>query len=66
MVANVPNTQDRIFLRSYRIRQAGDRGATVSIPTSWLEDQGLKFGDKIDAYQNFTGEIVLVPRRTQE
>jgi hypothetical protein len=38
----------------------------VSIPTSWLEDQGLKFGDKIDAYQNFTGEIVLVPRRTQE
>lgn len=55
--------KDRIFLKSYRIRQNGKKGgAVVSIPISWLTDQGLKIGDKLDAYQTMSGEIALVPR----
>ncbi len=56
-----------IKIKKYRIGKRGKRGAVLSIPQIFLEDNNMKAGDIMEVYRSKTnGEdvLVLVPKKT--
>lgn len=51
---------DQIRIKSYKISAAG-RGLKVTLPSIWLDDLGLKKGDRLDVYRDLSDRLIIVP-----
>ena len=47
---------------TYKIRKSG-RGATITLPQAWLEDNGLKPTDRLDACIAADGSLLFRPSK---
>ena len=50
-----------IVISRYKVRKSGIRGATITLPTVWVEDNALKAGDLIEMIRNGDDSLTLVP-----
>lgn len=49
------------------VRRYGDRGFDVTVPSAWVEESGLKAGDKVDLFiDTVTRALVIAPANNGE
>ena len=50
--------KDLVLLQHYKIRRAGERGHSITVPKSYMEDLGLKPGQTLNFYRK--GPLLVV------
>ncbi len=62
------SVQTLVKIKTYRLGFRGQRGYLMSVPRSWVEDNGLRRGMRLDVYGDTSGRLVVVPakRRRRE
>lgn len=53
-----------VKIKTYKIARKGVRGLSVALPKVWVEDLGLKPGDKLDFYR--TEDDMLIITKSKE
>lgn len=48
-----------IRVNSYKVRRAGKRGLTITLPAIWADDIGINPGDKLDIYRDNKDRLVI-------
>lgn len=50
-----------IKIKTYKLAPRGTRGGAITLPLTWIEDLGLKKGDRIDVYRDSMNRLIVVP-----
>lgn len=45
----------------YRLTRRGERGWLLTIPASWVREQGIKPSARMDVFQDTDGSLVIRP-----
>lgn len=48
-----------IKIRSYTVTKKGVRGMSVSLPASWVDDVGVKPGDRLDIFRDEHDRLII-------
>ena len=53
-------------IREYKVGRRGDRGAVISLPPIFLDDNNIEPGDKIELHrgtiEGYTDVLVIIPK----
>jgi bifunctional DNA-binding transcriptional regulator/antitoxin component of YhaV-PrlF toxin-antitoxin module len=55
-----------VKIKSFRINKRRAYQMQMTIPRTWLEENGLKEGDFIDLLKDVTGRLIIVPGNRAE
>lgn len=49
-----------IKIKTYKVCRKGLRGVTIGLPALWLNDVGIKPGDRLDLYRDELDHLIIV------
>lgn len=61
--AELPN--GGVKIKAYRLRRAGGKGLTLTLPAVWVDDLGLSPGDRLDVYRDTSDRLIIMPPRRE-
>jgi hypothetical protein len=47
-----------VKIKTYKIAKRGLRGLSISLPLAWIQDMGLRSGDKIAMFRDNTSLVL--------
>lgn len=63
----VRHNMELVKIKEFKLTRRGQRGAIISVPLVWLEENGVGFGDKISFLRNpLDNDLILRIEKPQE